>query len=255
MSVSYLVDSENENSDFLLGDEVVYRNLSSDIEDKSDESLDKSEDNIIKLISNIKVIKEEAYEEDNEELDMGMQAFLVEALNESCKIRREEQSKSSKEDRSWKEARDKQKLEREAKIKFSADNIKPNIFNDISLNCDLDSDRDIEENNNLKLEEISEEISELKIEEEKDKKESKFEIIDKKAKDKAIEEKKERELDDIVIEKLIENNSYEKFYKVIRENRNTQLNKRVIGLVAGMVVIVVAVLILVTEIVTASAVI
>lgn len=52
-----------------------------------DEENDSVEDNILKFLSNIKIVKDESYDAENDELDGNMHAFLVEALNDSYKIR------------------------------------------------------------------------------------------------------------------------------------------------------------------------
>ena len=45
------------------------------------------EDNILKFLSNIKIVKDENYDPEDDELDSGMQAFLVEALNDSYRLK------------------------------------------------------------------------------------------------------------------------------------------------------------------------
>ena len=275
MTISYLNETE-DNSNDLLENEVVYKNLSYDDENldslifdeitdqdtKCDSGFDSSEDNIIKLISNIKIVNDEAIDEEDDELDFGMQSFLVEALNESYKIRKEEKDRSvEKKNRIGTEARDKCKVDREAKIKFSKENIEPNIFKNIDIEDSKELENGTEQKDtqsksyDLKLEELKEDVSELKLEEDKEANKAIEEAIVQSRVQKKEELKEHQEkLDDIIIEKLIDNNSYENFYKVIKESRSTRLNGKVIGIVFGMMAIVVTVLILVTEIVTASAV-
>lgn len=84
----------------LMGENNIYNEVAKEASDevKSNVALkerkiagvdekDNIEDNILKFLSNIKIVKDENYKPDDDELDDNMHSFLVEALNESYKLR------------------------------------------------------------------------------------------------------------------------------------------------------------------------
>ena len=212
------------------------------------------EDNILKFLSNIKIVKDESYDPKDDELDNNMHKFLVEALNDSYKIR--SVTTVIKNPKEYLGLEDEQ-VDSVQKIK-----------KEVSDNLKLEEPENVE---NLELVELTIDLSKDKKEDAKDNKETtsskdvvnnrhitvkknnnlelnthELEIIHKRK----IKLPEEFEMKNgIIVKEIPKEMNYDKFYETISALRKDKFNNNVILTVASATGIFVVIVALISELI------
>lgn len=208
---------------------------------------DNIEDNILKFLSNIKIVKDENYKPDDDELDDNMHSFLVEALNDSYKLRSVRTViKNPKEYLDLGEE-DKEFIKKEVPLIESDNKEKDSNIGSVKDNLKLEEPEDTQ---SLELVELSIEPSLNATNDKTEVNNKKYNNLELNTHELEIIHKRKIKLpkdfeirDGIIKKEILEDKNYDFFYDTIAGLRVDTFNKKAIltvATVAGVFVIVVA---------------